>query len=48
MVWLNPVERQYNVEWDFLMCVSNSAGAEAKRLMLKAFKVFNDFTVLLS
>ena len=35
---MNPVEPDHHVAWDPTMCVSNSAGAEVRRLMLKAFK----------
>ena len=38
LVWMNPVEPDHHVAWDPTMCVSNSAGAEVRRLMLKAFK----------
>ena len=38
LVWMNPSENSHQVAWDMTMCVSNSAGAEAKRLMMKAFK----------
>ena len=35
---MTPVEPDHQVTWDTTMCVSNSVGAEARRLMLKAFK----------
>ncbi len=38
MVWMNPVEPDHQVAWDMTMCISNSAGNEARRLMMKAFK----------
>ncbi|KAI0228882.1 CCR4-NOT transcription complex subunit 11 [Lamellibrachia satsuma] len=38
LVWMTPVEPDHQVTWDTTMCVSNSVGAEARRLMLKAFK----------
>ncbi|XP_015120924.1 CCR4-NOT transcription complex subunit 11 [Diachasma alloeum] len=37
--WMDVTERsQFTVEYDTTMCISNSAGAEARRLMGKAFK----------
>lgn len=37
--WLNMTEpSQFDLEYDISMCVSNCAGAEAKRLMGRAFK----------
>lgn len=38
LVWMTPLESDHKVLWDHSMCVSNSAGTEAKRLMMKAFK----------
>ncbi|ELU05587.1 hypothetical protein CAPTEDRAFT_172254 [Capitella teleta] len=38
LVWMNPVEPDHQVAWDPTMCINNSAGAEARRLMIKAFK----------
>lgn len=35
---MNPVEPDHQVAWDPTMCINNSAGAEARRLMIKAFK----------
>lgn len=31
------MEPDHHVSWDYSMCISNSAGTEARRLMLKAF-----------
>lgn len=37
--WMDVTEpSQFSVEYDTTMCISNSAGAEARRLMGKAFK----------
>jgi len=38
LVWMTPVEADHSVAWDASMCVSNSAGAEVRRLMHRAFK----------
>lgn len=38
LVWMNPTGEIHAVEWDSTMCVTNSAGAEVRRLMNKAFK----------
>jgi len=38
LVWMNPVDPDHHISWDYSMCISNSAGTEARRLMLKAFK----------
>lgn len=38
LVWMNPTGEVHTVEWDSTMCVTNSAGAEVRRLMNKAFK----------
>lgn len=38
LVWMNPSGEVHTVEWDSTMCVTNSAGAEVRRLMNKAFK----------
>ncbi|KAL5006904.1 hypothetical protein ScPMuIL_015710 [Solemya velum] len=38
LVWLNPVDIEYNIAWDATMCVSSSAGTEVRKLMSKAFK----------
>ncbi|XP_015584765.1 CCR4-NOT transcription complex subunit 11 [Cephus cinctus] len=39
LTWMNVTEpSQFTVEYDTSMCVSNCAGAEARRLMGKAFK----------
>ena len=35
---MSPIEPEHSVAWDASMCVSNSAGAEVRRLMLRAFK----------
>ena len=38
LVWMSPSEPDHSVAWDASMCVSNSAGAEVRRLMHRAFK----------
>ncbi|EDO46626.1 predicted protein [Nematostella vectensis] len=38
LVWMNPTSWVPSIEWDTTMCVTNSAGAEVRRLMAKAFK----------
>ncbi|KAJ7376479.1 CCR4-NOT transcription complex subunit 11 [Desmophyllum pertusum] len=38
LVWMNPTGEVHAVEWDSTMCITNSAGAEVRRLMNKAFK----------
>ncbi|EZA56531.1 hypothetical protein DMN91_001740 [Ooceraea biroi] len=39
LAWFNVTEpTQFTIEYDASMCVSNSAGAEARKLMGKAFK----------
>eukprot|EP00795_Rhopilema_esculentum_P013034 gene13034-3809_t len=38
MIWLNPPESSYKVEWDLMMCAENTKEAELRQLMSKAFK----------
>lgn len=38
LVWMSPFDPDHQVTWDPSMCMNNSAGAEARRLMMQAFK----------
>jgi len=38
LVWMNPTDQDYLVEWDGMMCSENSVEVEVRQLMAKAFK----------
>lgn len=38
MIWMNPYDKSYKVEWDEMMCSENSVEVEVRQLMAKAFK----------
>jgi len=38
LIWMNPYDKSYTVEWDELMCSENSVEVEVRQLMAKAFK----------
>lgn len=38
VVWMNPLEKNYSIEWDEMMCSENSVEVEVRQLMAKAFK----------
>merc|ERR1712168_268294 len=38
LIWMNPLERSYTIEWDEMMCSENSVEVEVRQLMAKAFK----------
>jgi len=38
LIWMNPFERSYSIEWDEMMCSENSVEVEVRQLMAKAFK----------
>lgn len=38
MIWLNPPENNYKIEWDTMMCSENTKEVELRQLMSKAFK----------
>ena len=35
---MNPTDRNYNIEWDEMMCSENSIEIEVRQLMAKALK----------
>lgn len=37
-LWMNPTDRNYNIEWDEMMCSENSIEIEVRQLMAKALK----------
>ena len=38
MVWMIPSESEHKIMWDSAMCANSSAGAEVRRLLVKATK----------
>lgn len=38
LVWMIPTETEHKVTWDQGMCANSSAGAEVRRLLVKATK----------
>jgi len=38
LVWMNPTDVDYKIEWDQMMCSENSVEVEVRQLMAKAFK----------
>lgn len=38
VMWLNPTESQYSIQWDNQMCQVESPKAEARKLLAKAYK----------
>jgi len=38
LIWMNPFDRSYSIEWDEMMCSENSVEVEVRQLMAKAFK----------
>ena len=38
LIWMNPIEKDYRIEWDEMMCSENSVEVEVRQLMAKAFK----------
>jgi len=38
LIWMNPFDRSYSIQWDEMMCSENSVEVEVRQLMAKAFK----------
>jgi len=38
MIWLNPPNSHFKIEWDHVMCAENTKEVELRQLMSKAFK----------